>query len=262
MTLTCPICSSVAGNEFQAKYVQAAQCLDDSCEHIFAINAAPMHGVQVIEEQDEVKRTFHARDMQLMAFLKRRGFLKPGMRVLDFGAGIGHISQAVREAVPFTTLACIEADPTSSGRLKLLGLTVHSSLDEVENQVDAILLVEVIEHLDDPVAIMKALVAKLGPFGKIFLTTPCGQTRSGSRATNAYDTPEHVQFFTEKSLEKCLNRAGLTIKLETVNAMTSVLTKPPVRHLKDFLRPIRAAIQGHSHLTGFVQPTFRHLPLA
>ena len=42
----------------------------------------------------------------------------------------------------------------------------------------------------------------------LFLTTPCGRMRTGSTNTNAYDTREHVQFFTERSLSAALARAG------------------------------------------------------
>ena len=168
------------------------------------------------------------------------------------GAGAGHLLQSLCDNIPDLEVVAVEADPTSLARLRALGFTAHANIDEVSGPFDAINLVEVIEHLDDPMPLVSQLRSRLKPVGRLFCTTPCGETRLGDRATNAYDAPEHVQFFTEKSLALCFRKSGFErFSCETINQMTSKLTPAPGRYIKDLLRPARAALLGHRHLTGF-----------
>jgi hypothetical protein len=96
--------------------------------------------------------------------------------------------------------------------------------------------------------------------GSDLLETPCGELRNGSRATNAYDTPEHVQFFTEKSLRLAVKKAGFRdITYEYIDALyprgTSVLSFATFKRLATkAARPILAAFEGPRHLTGFIDP--------
>jgi hypothetical protein len=69
-------------------------------------------------------------------------------------------------------------------------------------------MIEVIEHLEDPIDSMRQLRQFLSKDGQIFISTPVGKPHE--RATNAYDTPSHLHFFTEKSLNLALRKAGLT----------------------------------------------------
>jgi 2-polyprenyl-3-methyl-5-hydroxy-6-metoxy-1,4-benzoquinol methylase len=123
-----------------------------------------------------------------------------------------------------------------------------------------VLLIEVIEHVADPVDFLGGLRKHLDPEGQIFLTTPCGELRNGSRATNAYDTPEHVQFFTEKSLRLTVKKAGFRdITYEYIDALyprsTSVLSLATFKRFATRIaRPIVATLQGPRHLTGFIEP--------
>jgi hypothetical protein len=92
------------------------------------------------------------------------------------------------------------------------------------------------------------------------MNTPCGEFRNESRATNAYDTPEHVQFFTEKSLRLAVKKAGFRdITYEYIDALyprsTSVLSLATFkRFATKIARPILATLQGPRHLTGFIEP--------
>jgi hypothetical protein len=118
----------------------------------------------------------------------------------------------------------------------------------------------VIEHVPDPVGFLDARRRRLALQGRIFLTTPCGELRNGSRTTNAYDTPEHVQFFTEKSLRLAVKKAGFRdIHYEYIEALyprsTSALSLATYKRLAmKGARPILAGFQGPRHLTGFIDP--------
>ena len=132
---------------------------------------------------------------------------------------------------------------------------MQSSLDECERDFDAILLIEVLEHMDSPVELLRALKSHLKPGGQLFLSTPCGELRWGSRRTNAYDTPEHIHFFTEKSLVLALNLAGFTkICFRTVLAMYPYewdLLSRSRALLRGMTRLVSDKVLGYSHLIVF-----------
>ena len=157
---------------------------------------------------------------------------------------------------------CVEESETLRDRLERQGFTVSKNLDLIpsDRSFDAVLLIEVIEHVANPVDFLGRLRKCLDPEGQIFLTTPCGELRNGSRATNAYDTPEHVQFFTEKSLRLAVKKAGFRdIRYEYIEALcprsTSALSLATYKRLAmKSARPILARFQGPRHLTGFIDP--------
>jgi 2-polyprenyl-3-methyl-5-hydroxy-6-metoxy-1,4-benzoquinol methylase len=139
---------------------------------------------------------------------------------------------------------------------------VAANLDSISSNrsFDAVLLIEVIEHVPDPVGFLDHLRRHLDLEGRIFLTTPCGELRNGSRVTNAYDTPEHVQFFTEKSLRLAVKKAGFhDIRYEYIEALyprsTSALSLATYKRLAlKSARPILARFLGPRHLTGIIDP--------
>lgn len=129
----------------------------------------------------------------------------------------------------------------------------YSYIEDVPNSnFNAVTMIEVIEHISDPLKMLEQVRNKMTDGGMVFFTTPVGETRYGDHRTNAYDTPEHVQFFTERSLALAFGETGFTqFRLETVNEMTGALTKGLKGQLKNLFRPIRARVFGHRHLTGF-----------
>jgi SAM-dependent methyltransferase len=248
----CPICGSSAEETFRTPFVGAAKCTNPACGHIFAIDAPPGHGVQHIPHRDALMEQYRDRNIDLINFLERRGFIADGIRLLDVGAGSGHVLRSLQAQLPSVSVTCTEADPESASHLRACGFEVYPDFSKLGGKFDTVLLIEVIEHIDDPVGFLQLIRSYMKENARIFLTTPCGERRNGSRATNAYDTREHVQFFTEKSLDLCFRKAGFAgFEFETINALTSKLTSPPLRYIKDILRPVRARLNGHFHLTGF-----------
>jgi SAM-dependent methyltransferase len=218
-------------------------------------NRAADAGVQTHADPETEWRLFADRNANLIRFLTKRGFLYAGVDLLDFGSGSGHIPWAINQNIPSANILCIEADRDAGRYLKSSGLDVADSLSSLERVFDRVTLVEVIEHLSDPVSVLSEIRTHLRPDAQAFITTPCGETRHGSRATNAYDTPEHIQFFTERSLGVALNLAGFDrLDLQVINEMyprQSGFLQERKADIKDAIRPLRARILGFYHLTGF-----------
>jgi cyclopropane fatty-acyl-phospholipid synthase-like methyltransferase len=185
-----------------------------------------------------------------------------GSRLLDVGAGSGHLARSLKKRLPGIEILCVEESESLRNQLGRQGFAVAANLDSISSKrsFDAVLLIEVIEHVPDPVGFLDNLRRYLDLEGKIFLTTPCGKLRNGSRTTNAYDTPEHVQFFTQKSLRLAVKKAGFPdIRYEYIEALyprsTSPLSLATYKRLAmKSARPILARLQGPRHLTGFIDP--------
>jgi SAM-dependent methyltransferase len=205
---------------------------------------------------EEHSPAFERRDNRLLEYWVADGFIHRDSRVLDVGAGAGHIATAIRRYLTAGGVSCIEPDDATRARLVERGFDAAASLGLCTGgPYTAILLVEVVEHVPDPVALLRQCRALLAPGGRIFLTTPCGGTKRGNHATNAYDTPEHMQFFTEKSLRNACGKAGLVVEgFRTVNAIypRSEGVAGLADIAKGIVRPMQSALSGARHLICFV----------
>jgi len=259
---TCPICSSRGKWSFDSRFVKVNRCENQECTHLFAVDVDSNQGVMNDVDADAEKSMYAERNERLVSFWEGKGFMTGGSRLLDIGAGTGHLARSVKSRIPGIEIQCVEESRVLRDRLDHQGFPVSQDLDAIssDRSFDAMLLIEVIEHVPDPVDFLERLRGLLDPKGRIFLTTPCGELRTGSRATNAYDTPEHVQFFTEKSLRLAVENAGFSsITYEYIDALyprsPNVLSSATFkRFAKMAARPVLATLQGPRHLTGFIDP--------
>jgi 2-polyprenyl-3-methyl-5-hydroxy-6-metoxy-1,4-benzoquinol methylase len=263
-TACCPVCGGATTAAFTSGHGHlVTQCVGLACGHLFIADPGERQGVELEEfSLSEVadsaalhREEFSERNSRLIDYWEQRNFLPTGAKVLDFGSSVGHVVQSLVARRPDLGVQCIEASAPSRYYLASAGLSVARCLEEVTGQYDAVLMIEVIEHLPDPVAILTRLCRLLKPGGQIFVTTPCGRLRSGNRSTRAYDRAEHIHFFTERSLQHACRRAGLeSIGFEFVTAMYPLPTDAVGKVLataKHSASRLRAVLEGHRHLVGF-----------
>lgn len=250
----CPICAAEPAYGFKAIHLDALKCGNQDCGHVYAVSPSPMQGVQQHFDPEGECRQFRLRNIGLVGYLRRVQFLAPTNRVLDVGAGVGHVAMAIRDAIPSIEIICVEADPAAKAWLAANQFATFDRLEDIRGTFSAIYLIEVIEHVDDPIRILKRLRSILSPGGQMFITTPCGQTTSGRFVRSAFETPEHVHFFTEHSLTKALLAAGFERpRFRTLRHMYRIDESQPVRTLvMDVGRFLRAKILGHHHLVTLV----------
>lgn len=103
---------------------------------------------------------------------------------------------------------CLEPNPACQDLYYKYELVRLSKINDLTENIDLIYMIEVIEHLDNPIDTLCQLSKYINKNGVIFLSTPVGKRLE--IATNAYDTPSHLHFFTEKSLNLTLKKSGFS----------------------------------------------------
>jgi 2-polyprenyl-3-methyl-5-hydroxy-6-metoxy-1,4-benzoquinol methylase len=252
--MKCPICSEELQEEFAAKFSAVGKCGNKKCGHLFAITRPVGTGVHEHAESDV--GVYAARNRILANKLVDIGLLMPGSRVLDIGSGLGHIMSAVRERLSDCRITCVEAAPKSIEYLRRNNFKVVEDFGLLSGTgpYDVIFMVEVIEHLDDPAAVLRLCHSLLTTGGGIFLTTPCGELRWGSHSTAAYETLEHVQFFTQESLCLAARNAGFdSVKFFEMREFYPGSANRAIKWVKDSLRIARNWVQGRHHFVAVVR---------
>ena len=251
----CPICHSEPSERFSAKYVTVLKCGAPSCGHLYAENPAPGHGLHA-HDADEEYLHYRERNARLVRAWRKIGFLSPDSEVLDVGSGVGHIVESIREQMPGVLLTCMELERSSAEYLRSKGFDVVDSFEQLDRRFDAVLLIEVIEHASDPVGLLSSCRRVMTPSAQAIVTTPCGETRLGNRKTSAYETREHIQFFTEASLQLACRNAGFAgfdfrymKEMYPLGRGIGALTAS----LKSIARPVENRLTGPRHLTGFAR---------
>lgn len=162
-------------------------------------------------------------DVKLPAFVRRRlaeivsGFdpYRKGGKLLDVGFGAGALLTAAGEA----GWECwgTEMSPTvvEAGRKRGWSV-VFGDLCEAELPLagfDVVCLVEVLEHLEDPLTYLRRARSLLRPGGLLYATTPNGSSLNGrvlGMDWTVYAPPEHLQLFTPPAMAVALRAAGFT----------------------------------------------------
>jgi len=139
-----------------------------------------------------------------------------GRRLMEVGAGIGTFSEYLAEGVPGATLTLLE--PAGNNLIRLRerfagrpGVNVQAGyLDEsVEPEcVDSVVAVNVLEHVPDDAAFVKAAARALQPGGRVILFVPAGPGIFGS-LDEAFG---HYRRYTLEGLRSVLTGAGLEVE--------------------------------------------------
>jgi SAM-dependent methyltransferase len=147
---------------------------------------------------------------KFVCFLRYPG---KGARVLDIGCGNGRVMMQLRSVG--WEVNGVEPDPKSAALAREGGLDVRTGLLESgawpAGYFDAITMNHVIEHLHDPVGILRICAEILKPGGQISIATPNLASRGHEifgRDWFPLDAPRHLVLFTPDSLRKALELCG------------------------------------------------------
>jgi SAM-dependent methyltransferase len=174
-----------------------------------------------------------------------------GRSVLDLGCGLGGYSRALAERGFEVTALDVVPDYVERARSigVAAGLYDGERLPLGDESVDTVILLEVLEHLDDPAALLceARRVARTG----VLVTTPNCTQDFGEvpvEFSHMLDV-DHRQFFTEASLRGLLD--------EVFGSSVVEQTAPIDRHLAGLVlpQPLRA-LHRRLDSAGIVKPRF------
>ena len=151
---------------------------------------------------------YRARRDILADYLTRWGELPQDARILEIGCGTGHNLPMLAR---FGEIDAIEIDETAGAKAsERLGKPVGTSpLPELHGvqpgSYDLVAVLDVIEHVEDDVAALKAIATALKPGGKILITVPAHQWM-----WSAHDVVNHhKRRYSKGGFEALLGKAGL-----------------------------------------------------
>lgn len=151
---------------------------------------------------------YRARRDILHDYLGRYGALPPHARILEIGCGTGHNLPMLAQ---FGEVDAIEIDPAARAiageRLgKPVGDAPLPILPGVPHGAyDLIAVLDVVEHIENDVAALKAMAACLTPGGRILITVPAHPWM-----WSAHDeVNHHYRRYTKRSLRGAIAAAGL-----------------------------------------------------
>lgn len=231
----CPICGFRSSFIFKSKHNRNIfECRNINCGHFFTPPDSILQGVcarddQIEKESDEFLEIYDERNVRLLEYFKTKiPKSSEKINLLDFGAGNAHISRTFKRILQDqATIYCLESNLLCNNLYSKYGLVQVEKVADLPNKkLDLIYMIEVIEHLINPLEILRSLREKLNEYGHFFLSTPCGN--SSEWKTHAYDTPSHLHFFTEKSLNLALVKSGFEpIMFEYLPQMYPIQSKTP-----------------------------------
>jgi ubiquinone/menaquinone biosynthesis C-methylase UbiE len=135
--------------------------------------------------------------------------LAPDTEWLDYGAGNGGLVRFVREHNGCRIVGFDEGAIRIEASTKGIPYLDKPELDASSARFDVVTAIEVLEHVIDPVAVLKEIRRLLKPGGVVFLTTGNARPYRGRLLSWPYVLPDiHVSFFEPATLERALTIAG------------------------------------------------------
>lgn len=243
MTRPCPVCAAPLGERWASavdvEYETTADRFDylicSSCD-LLAIDPVPSERLLEIYPPDYY--SFAAGDDGLRdraglvagivarakAALDRRTFRRVlefagtrSPRILDVGGGTGEIAAAlVAAAARGASATVVDFDPESTAVAARRGLDVATCrFEEFETDAryDVILMLNLIEHVEDPIGTMRRAGELLTPNGVVWIQTPNFRALDARifrhRNWAGLHCPRHWAIFSRAGLERALGRAQL-----------------------------------------------------
>lgn len=139
-------------------------------------------------------------------------------RLLEIGCAKGYFLSVLRELGHEVEGIEISAAAAEFARSHF-GLSVHAgSLSDYprvndSSRFDAVLALDLIEHVTDPPAFLARVADLVKPSGRLYLDTPNGQARAIETQQGAWPgfNPYHIYLFTPATLEQLLAAAGFEV---------------------------------------------------
>lgn len=134
--------------------------------------------------------------------------------ILDIGCGRGAFLNLVKKHLPEVVCHGNDTNPAIRETLPQ-GVTLHVNLADAPGGLDAVTLFQVIEHMANPVDLLRESMAKVRPGGLVIVSVPdhSGPIRFFADSHTAIP-PHHVSIWTPICLSSLLNKLGLNVLVQ------------------------------------------------
>ena len=191
-----------------------------TCGFIFAdpIEARNLTSLYEDLEDPEYETGQSTRALQMEWLLNGALRARPAARtVLDIGAGAGLLVSRARkrglDAVGVEPSRSLSARAPEVNAVEVLqGVYPHPALSG--RQFDLVFLVDVIEHVADPVALLRAAASGMAPAGAMIVVTPDVASLAARMLKGRWwhFRLAHVGYFTSRTMETAAEQAGLIVE--------------------------------------------------
>jgi len=141
----------------------------------------------------------------------------PGCVMLDIGCG--HEARLLRDVEPYISRGFgldRKASALNSDKLTIIRADLGTRLPFDNESLDVISMLAVLEHVDDPVAVLKEIRRILRPEGALVITVPSPAAKPvleilafRLRLVSAAEIAEHKNYFAKRDLERLSAQADL-----------------------------------------------------
>jgi 2-polyprenyl-3-methyl-5-hydroxy-6-metoxy-1,4-benzoquinol methylase len=210
-----------------------------------------------MRERYPIKADRHSSHSQILKQCGEGG----GQRLLDVGCARGHLASALAERGWEVT--GVEYDPSDAQVAKSRGLNIITSSAEdafanLTEKYDVIVFADVLEHLVDPLTVLKLAKNQLTSDGRIVISIPNVahltvrlQLFFGSFTYSDRGILDrtHLHFYTKKTLAEMITKAGL-------HTLYMGATPAPIEEVLPSLRT-RTVLRAFLELNAFTARTWK-----
>jgi len=250
----CPLCSHATFTEHRFGLLRCTDCGLVVDRRIFVPELDHNINMEFFGEGYEPQssvwvRWFHSwKNRRYLSNLRRAGVR--GGRLLEVGVGDGSFLAAAR-AAGFEVEGCDLSAPLAEQAAARAGVAVHCvALDELPAAAyDVVCMHHVLEHVRDPIALLRQVAARLRPGGTLHLAVPnidCWEARLPG--WNAYED-YHVSYFDAVTLRRAIETAGLCVQWTSCHESFSGWFLALLRTLLG-MRPAGSEIASSTHAPG------------
>jgi 2-polyprenyl-3-methyl-5-hydroxy-6-metoxy-1,4-benzoquinol methylase len=164
--------------------------------------------------------------LKVKRFLDRRTFKSltgqlsgKTLSALDVGGGSGWLLDGLKKADPRVGYtAVVDIDPGAEAPARANGHEYHLTTIEglkTDRKFDLILMLNLIEHVPDPLGVLEKAKTLLNPGGLIWIKTPNYDALDAklfrNRSWGGFHTPRHFVLFTKESVIRHCEAAGFEV---------------------------------------------------
>jgi SAM-dependent methyltransferase len=161
------------------------------------------------QHADEFAMTFRAKMQRLLRY-------GPVHDLLEIGCGPGYLLEAAKHAgVP--RAVGVDRNPWAIEQARRSGHSAYiGSIDVVppNDRFDAVAMLDLLEHIPEPMPFLAQVRQRLRPNGRLLIMTPNLESllaRISGRRWVSFKIPEHLHYFTPRSLARLLDANGFRV---------------------------------------------------